>query len=42
MRDALRRNPELNVGSFALVHTFKDERDVAHIIDGMRKAGLPE
>jgi TolB-like protein/tetratricopeptide (TPR) repeat protein len=41
MTELLRDVPSLNVPSFADGNTFRDEADFAHILEGMRKAGLP-
>jgi TolB-like protein/Tfp pilus assembly protein PilF len=39
---ALTRDPDFSLRQFALVEPYKSRADLDHMIDGMRKAGLPE
>jgi adenylate cyclase len=38
----LRFNPAFTIESWKRTAPFKDPKDAGHLIDGMRKAGLPE
>jgi tetratricopeptide (TPR) repeat protein len=40
--DALKRDPDFSLRAFALVEPYKSHADLDHMIEGMRKAGLPE
>jgi hypothetical protein len=40
--EVLRINPGFTIESYKRVLVYKDPKDVAHRIDGIRKAGLPE
>jgi adenylate cyclase len=39
---ALKANPALSVGYFAAIEPFKQPADLAHLLDGLRRAGLQE
>jgi adenylate cyclase len=40
--EVLRINPDFTIESTKRFLAFKDPKDVEHVIDGIRKAGLPE
>jgi adenylate cyclase len=40
--EVLRINPGFTIESWKRLAVFKDPKDVEHLIDGLRKAGLPE
>ena len=40
--DVLRINPAFTIESWKRTAPFKDPKDLEHLIDGLRKAGLPE
>jgi adenylate cyclase len=40
--EVLRINPEFTIESPKRFSVFKDPKDTAHLLDGLRKAGLPE
>jgi tetratricopeptide (TPR) repeat protein len=41
-REALRREPRFTLRRYATVEPYRSQTDLDHMIDGMRKAGLPE
>jgi len=40
--EALKRQPGFTIRRFALIEPYKSQADLDHMIEGMRKAGLPE
>ena len=40
--EVLRINPAFTIESWKRTAPFKDPKDLEHLIDGLRKAGLPE
>src|SRR5215831_8148652 len=40
--DVLRINPAFTIESWKCTTPFKDPKDLEHLVDGLRKAGLPE
>jgi adenylate cyclase len=40
--DVLRINPSFTIESWKCTTPFKDPKDLEHLIDGLRKAGLPQ
>jgi TolB-like protein len=40
--EILRARPGFTLGQVGLTETFKDPADLEHLLDGLRKAGLPE
>jgi hypothetical protein len=38
----LRINPAFTIASWKHMAIYKDPKDAEHILDGLRKAGLPE
>jgi Tfp pilus assembly protein PilF len=39
---ALARDPDFSLRGFAVVEPYKSQRELDHMIEGMRKAGFPE
>jgi hypothetical protein len=39
---ALHKLPELTIESCVSKETFKNPTDLAHLVEGLRKAGVPE
>jgi tetratricopeptide (TPR) repeat protein len=40
--EVLRINPSFTIESWKLLAVYKDPKDLEHLLDGLRKAGLPE
>ena len=40
--EALKLQPDFSLRAWASAEPYEDEADLDHMIDGMRKAGLPE
>jgi hypothetical protein len=40
--EALAREPGFSMRRYAMVEPYKSQADLDHMLEGMRKAGLPE